>query len=175
MGEDKSNFQEFTKWEKLEILMMFEELPEGFHSQEGLKYLVRRINGQPNPTYPTAPAIAWTLSNTIEFMESSFVYNDAGTGDVRSQQLSYIRNLILHEKAHFLWHYTFDDNIKDDWADLGGWFLDPTSGTGWSTYNSTESVSAYSHSQNPNEDMAESISRYLTNPNDLNECFYEEI
>jgi hypothetical protein len=167
MGEDKSNFQEFTKWEKLEILMMFEELPEGFHSQEGLKYLVRRINGQPNPTYPQAPAIAWTGRNTIEFMESSFVYNDVGTGDVRSQQLSYIRNLILHEKAHFLWHYTFDDNIKDDWADLGGWFLDPTSDKGWSTYNTTESVSAYSHSENPNEDMAESISRYLTNPNNL--------
>ena len=49
MGEDQSNFQEFFKSEKLEILAMFEELPEGFHKQEGLKYLVRRINGQDNP------------------------------------------------------------------------------------------------------------------------------
>ena len=36
MGDDKSNFQEFYKTEKLEILAMFEELPEGFHKQEGL-------------------------------------------------------------------------------------------------------------------------------------------
>ncbi len=43
MGEDSSNFQEFFKSEKLEILAMFEELPEGFHKQEGLKYLVRRL------------------------------------------------------------------------------------------------------------------------------------
>ncbi len=28
---------------------MFEELPEGFHKQEGLKYLVRRIDGQEHP------------------------------------------------------------------------------------------------------------------------------
>ena len=45
----KSNFQEFYNSEKLEILAMFEELPEGFHKQEGLKYLVRRIDGQEHP------------------------------------------------------------------------------------------------------------------------------
>ena len=58
MSEDSSNFQEFFDDEKLEILAMFEELPEGFHKQEGLKYMVRRINGQDHPKYKTAPAIA---------------------------------------------------------------------------------------------------------------------
>ena len=38
---------------------MFEEL-RGFHKQQGLKYMVRRINGQDHPQYKTAPAIAWT-------------------------------------------------------------------------------------------------------------------
>jgi hypothetical protein len=157
MGEDQSNFQEFFNSEKLEILAMFEELPEGFHKQEGLKYLVRRINGQPNPTYPNAAAIAWTGLNTIEFMGSAF----------NTYDIDYIRRLILHEKAHFLWAYTFDDSIKDEWIDIGGWFKDPTSGSGWSTYNTTEFVSSYSHDNNPNEDMAESIAIYLTNPDRL--------
>ena len=159
MGYDKSNFQEYYKTEKLEILAMFEELPEGFHKQEGLKYLVRRIDGQehPDPTYKPAAAIAWTGLKTIEFMSKAFI----------SGNLSDVRRLILHEKAHFLWEYTFDKKTKDDWAEIGGWFQDPTSGTGWSNYNTTEFVSAYAHAKNPNEDMAESIAIYLTNPDRL--------
>ena len=159
MGDDKSNFQEYYKTEKLEILAMFEELPEGFHKQEGLKYLVRRIDGQehPDPVYKTAAAIAWTGLKTIEFMSKAFIGGN----------LSDTRRLILHEKAHFLWAYTFDQTTKDDWAEIGGWFEDPTSGSGWSTYNTTEFVSAYAHAKNPNEDMAESIAIYLTNPDRL--------
>lgn len=157
MNEDASNFQAFFNTEKLEILSMLEELPEGFQKQNGLKYLVRRINGQPNPVYPDAAAIAWTGSNTIEFMSKAF-----SGGDISDS-----RRLILHEKAHFLWEYTFDEKLKSDWADLGGWFLDPTGDSGWSTYNTTESVSAYAHLKNPNEDMAESIAFYLTNPDAL--------
>ena len=174
MGEDASNFQSFTSIEKIEILAMFEELPEGFQKQDGLRYLVRRINGQDNPVYKGAAAIAWTggdtahlegyetpndgsKSNTIEFMSKAF--NGGSLNDSR--------RLILHEKAHFLWEYTFDDSLKEDWAEIGGWFKDPTSGSGWSTYNTTESVSAYAHLKNPNEDMAESIAFYLTNPDKL--------
>jgi hypothetical protein len=157
MNEDQSNFQEFFKSEKLEILAMFEELPEGFHKQEGLKYLVRRINGQDNPQYPDAAAIAWAGFNTIEFMSKAF--NGGNINDSR--------RLILHEKAHFLWAYTFDQELKDDWADLGDWFEDPTSASGWSTTNTTESVSAYAHLKSPNEDLAESIAFYLTNPDAL--------
>ena len=157
MSEDQSNFQEFFKSEKLEILAMFEELPEGFHKQEGLKYLVRRINGQNHPEYTTAAALAWAGLETIEFMSKAF-----SGGNINDS-----RRLILHEKAHFLWAYTFDDSLKNDWADLGGWFEDPTSASGWSTYNTTEAVSAYAHLKNPNEDMAESIAFYLTNPDAL--------
>jgi hypothetical protein len=159
MGDDNSNFQDFYKTEKLEILGMFEELPEGFHKQEGLKYLVRRIDGQehPDPTYKPAAAIAWTGLKTTEFMSKAFIGGN----------LSDTRRLILHEKAHFLWEYTFDDTTKEDWTELGGWFEDPTSASGWSTYNTTEFVSAYAHAKNPNEDMAESIAIYLTNPDRL--------
>ena len=91
MGEDSSNFQEFFKSEKLEILAMFEELPQGLQKQDGLKYLVRRINGQDNPVYPGAAAIAWGSRSTIEFMSKAFL------------EIEDTRRLILHEKAHFLW------------------------------------------------------------------------
>jgi len=157
MGEDSSNFQEFFNSEKLEILAMFEELPEGFHKQEGLKYLVRRINGQDDPAMPSAAAIAFGGRNTIEFMSKAF-----NGGDINGA-----RRIILHEKAHFLWFYSFDQELKDDWAELGGWFIDPTSASGWSTYNTTEVVSAYAHLKSPSEDIAESIAYYLTNPDAL--------
>ena len=165
MSEDRSNFQEFYNTEKLEILATFEELPEGFHKQDGLKYLVRRIDGQehPDPTYRPAAAIAWTGLNTIEFIYKAFASINGESRNI----LSDVRRLILHEKAHFLWAYSFDDTTKDDWVEIGGWFEDPTSGTGWSTYNTTEFVSAYAHAKNPNEDMAESIAIYLTNPDKL--------
>jgi hypothetical protein len=155
MHEDASNFQEFFNEEKIEILSMFEELPEGFHKQEGLRYLVRRVNGQDHPVYTTASAIAWTGINTIEFMSKTFNGTEIN---------STVRRLILHEKTHFIWAYTFDDELKDDWSDLGGWFKDPTSGSGWSTYNTTEFVTEYAHEKNPDEDMAESIATYILNP-----------
>ena len=154
MGEDFSNFQEFSASEKISILSMFEELPDGMHVQSNLKYLVRRIVGQDNPTYPPAAAIAWVGRKTIEFMQKAF----------GGSQYSDIQRLILHEKAHFMWEGLFDQKLRDDWATTGGWFLDPTGASGWSTSNTTEFVSAYAHSKNPNEDMAESIAAYVVNP-----------
>ena len=154
MSETASNFQDFEPWEKVEILTMMEEYPSGMHKQEGLTYLVRRIAGQQNPYYPLAPAIAWVGMETIEFMGSAF----------NATLLTYVHRLVLHEKAHFLWEYTFSDELKDDWIELGGWFVDPDSESGWSTTQTTEFVSAYAHGINPNEDMAESIAYYIENP-----------
>ncbi len=157
MNEDYSNFQEFSAFEKLTILDMIEELPEGMHAQTNLKYLVRRIAGQVNPTYPNAAAIAWTGKKTIEFMNAAFQGNDYFN----------IQRLVLHEKSHFLWEGLFSQQIKNDWAELGGWYIDPTVGSGWSTTKTTEFVSAYAHANNPNEDMAESIAFYVMNPDML--------
>ena len=157
MGETFTNFQAFTSEEQLIIMSMMEEFPEAMQRQDRLKYLVRRINGQPNPIYPQAPAIAWVGKETIEFMEGAFA----------SQSIEYMQRLVLHEKAHFLWEYAFDSTTRRDWATIGGWFLDPTQSSGWSTNNTTEFVSAYAHMKNPNEDMAESIAFYITNPDAL--------
>lgn len=154
--EDAGRFQKFFPSELVSIINMFEELPEGFHKTPHLNYLVRRVNGHPHPIYPEAAAVAWCVDNGyIEFMEKAFG-GDNNTFDTL--------RLILHEKSHFLWAFSFSDEIKNDWIELGGWYKDPNSSSGWSTTKTTEFVSAYAHAVNPNEDMAESIAHYLKNP-----------
>ncbi len=155
-NEDASCFQEFIASELVSIINMYEEMPEGFHKTPHLNYLIRRQNGHPHPLYPNAAAVAWPVDNGyIEFMENSFGGNN--------EQFETLR-LILHEKAHFLWAFTFSDEIKNDWITLGGWYEDPNAADGWSTTKDTEFVSAYAHAKNPNEDMAESVAHYLKNP-----------
>ncbi len=154
-NEDATHFQPFLPTELVSIINMLEELPEGFHKTEHLNYLIRRQNGIPHPLYPEAAAVSWPVDNGyIEFMENAFGGNNTDVGTLR---------LILHEKTHFLWEYTFSEEIKNDWIELGGWYKDPNHG-GWSTTKTTEFVSAYAHAFNPNEDMAESVAHYLKNP-----------
>ena len=85
----------------------------------------------------------------------------------KEQGLDYIHRLILHEKAHFLWDHLFDEQLRQDWIELGGWYENPDDKDGWSTTKQVEFVSAYAHGKNPNEDMAESISYYIVNPDKL--------
>ena len=156
-GEHAGRFSEFKNEELTALVSMLEEFPSGMLKTPGLKYFVRRLDGQPHPLYPGAPAVAWTGAGYIEFMESAF----------KAQGADYIHRLILHEKAHFLWSYLFDEQLKQDWIELGGWFENPDDVDGWSTTKQVEFVSAYAHGINPNEDMAESISYYIVNPNKL--------
>ena len=71
-NEDASRFQSFQPSELVSIINMFEEMPSGFHKVQGLNYLIRRVNGAEHPLYPDAPAVAWSDSGYIEFMESAF-------------------------------------------------------------------------------------------------------
>ena len=156
-GEHAGRFSEFKNEELIALVSMLEEFPQGMIKTPGLKYLVRRLDGTPHPLYPLAPAVAWPSAGYIEFMESAF----------KGQGPDYIHRLILHEKAHFLWEYLFDEQLRQDWIELGGWFENPEDKDGWSTTKQTEFVSAYAHGVNPNEDMAESISYYIVNPDKL--------
>ena len=155
--EHAGRFSEFKNEELIALVSMLEEFPQGMHKILGLNYLVRRLDGTPHPTHPSAPAVAWTGAGYIEFMESAF--KEQGSGD--------IHRLILHEKAHFLWEHLFDERLRQDWIQLGGWFENPDDKDGWSTTKQVEFVSAYAHKKNPNEDMAESISYYIVNPDKL--------
>ena len=156
-GEHAGRFAEFKNEELMALVSMLEEFPQGMLKTPGLKYLVRRLDGTPHPLYPGAAAVAWTGAGYIEFMESAF----------KKQGLDSIHRLVLHEKAHFLWAYLFDDQLKQDWIELGGWYENPDDKDGWSTTKQTEFVSAYAHGVNPNEDMAESISFYIVRPDKL--------
>ena len=156
-GEDAGRFMEFKNEELIALLSMLEEYPSGMLKTPGLKYIIRRLDGTPHPTHPAAPAVSWTSEGYIEFMDSAF----------QGQGLDYIHRLILHEKAHFLWAHLFDEQLKQDWIELGGWYENPDDIDGWSTTKQTEFVSAYAHGKNPNEDMAESISFYIVRPDKL--------
>ena len=156
-GEHAGRFSEFKNEELMALVSMLEEFPQGMHKVPGLNYLVRRLDGTPHPTNPTAAAVAWTSAGYIEFMESAF----------KGQGADNMHRLILHEKAHFFWDHLFDEQLKEDWIQLGGWFKNPDAKDGWSTTKQVEFVSAYAHGVNPNEDMAESISFYIVNPDKL--------
>lgn len=158
-NEDASCFQDFIPSELVAIINMLEELPEGYHVTPHLNYLIRRQNGHKHPLYPSAAAVAWTVDNGyIEFMESTFNGNNEAFETQR---------LILHEKTHFLWEFSFSQGIKEDWIKLGGWYQDPNNPEGWSTTKDVEFVTEYAHGKNPDEDMAESVAFYLKNPDKL--------
>lgn len=150
--EPAHNFSKFTYQEILGIMIMFEEYPSGMHVTPGLKYLIRRA---PDP-YVKYTARANTGRGFIEFTDKAFI--DGITHETQ--------RIILHEKAHFLWDYLFDEQLKADWTELGGWYYEDEDGR-WKTTNQTEFVSDYAHGENPNEDMAESIAYYIVTPDKL--------
>ena len=153
-AEDANSFQKFTPEEIIDLLTALEEFPTGMLKTPGLKYLVRRKDGTLHPITPTALGAAWTNAGYIEFMEIGF----------KNQPSDTIHRLILHEKAHFLWAHLFDEQLKEDWIKLGGWYQ---VGTEWATTEETSFVSQYAHGHNPDEDMAESISFYIRRPDKL--------
>ena len=152
--EHSGRFQAFHPEEIIQIINMFEEMPAGMHKLPELRYLIRRLDGTPHPLYDEAPAVAWPDSGYIEFMELAF----------NADSISHVHRLIVHEKAHFLWAHQFDHQLIDDWIELGGWFEDVNSESGWLTSKQTEFVSAYAHLKTPDEDMAESIAHFIVNP-----------
>ena len=148
--EPADRFDTFTYDEIMGIMVMFEEYPSGMHVTPGLKYLIRRAF-DPFVEYT---ARANTGKGFIEFTDKAF--EDGITHDTQ--------RIILHEKAHFLWAYLFDEQLKSDWIELGGWYYEDGR---WLTTNQTEFVSDYAHGVNPNEDMAESIAYYIVTPDKL--------
>ena len=113
--EGAGRFMPFKNEELIALASMLEEFPAGMRHTPGLHYLVRRLDGTPHPIYPQAGAVAWTQAGYIEFMENAF----KGAGSAS------IHRLILHEKAHFLWAHLFDEQLKQDWIELGGWYRNP--------------------------------------------------
>lgn len=144
-----------TNEELMMLLSLYEKFPKGLHNiGGGLKYLL--INEQ-----PSARGSAWIGKFCVEYTKPVFHIKN------RHQ----FRRIILHEKAHFLWEYTLNWDLRAEWAKIGGWQKDTKNRFGWSNNRSQkEFVTAYARSKNPNEDWSESVAYYLLRPDRLRSC-----
>jgi hypothetical protein len=79
-----------------------------------LKVSMRRRNGSRSPLNPSAGAIAHTRVGYDEFMDTVMINPN--------RQRTY--SIIVHEKAHFIWH-NIDAQTRLDWLKLSGWWKNP--------------------------------------------------
>ena len=159
-------YSDFENDDLMLIISVFEEFPQAFHKIPRLKYILRRIDNEDGENRGVSHAL--TNRGYIEFAESIFT-----RGHFR--EFINTRRIIAHEKAHFLWAYVFNRELKLDWAKLGGWYREGASESGWSTRKDRSTfVSDYASEKNPNEDMAESIANYLISPHKLRSCCPEK-
>ncbi len=153
------DYSDFENEDLMLIISTLEKFPQPLRKTPQLKYIVRRIDDDDGDRRGFSTAVPGR--GYIDFAGSIFGHH-------------YFRNtrrIIAHEKAHFLWAYAFNYQLKLDWVELGGWHQDPNSESGWSTTkNRSEFVSDYAYEEDPNEDMAESIAHYLISPERLRSC-----
>ena len=161
-SKTSKRYSNFENHDLMLIISVFEEFPQVLHKIPQLKYIVRRIDKDERGISHALPG-----RGCIEFAESTLKRRGRYI-------LNNTRCVIAHEKAHFLWAYVFNRELKLDWAQLGGWSRD-SSESGWSTTKErSEFVTDYASEKNPNEDMAESIANYLVYPDKLRACCPEK-
>ena len=163
-------YSDFENDDLMLIMSVLEEFPQALHKTPQLKYIVRRID-----TEEKGISSAMISRGYITFAESIFL-RDRDHRDGRGRfHRDDTRKIIAHEKAHFLWWYVFGPQLKKDWAKLGGWQQDLTSESGWSTTQERSAfVTDYAYTENPDEDMAESIGFYFVYPDKLRSCCPEK-
>ena len=164
-NETAEHYSDFENEDLMLIISVLEAFPKALRKTPQLQYIVRRID-----TDKDGMSKAWMRSAApgyIAFAESIFLRGPHSFNDTR--------RVIAHEKAHFLWAYIFNDQLRADWMRLGGWYQDSTSASGWSTTKERSAfVTDYAYTENPNEDMAESIGYYFVYPDRLRSCCPEK-
>ena len=146
---------ESTDEELMMLLSVYEKFPKGLHNiGGGLKYLL--INQQ-----NSYAGSAWIGEFCVEY--AGYIFH--------MKNRHQFQRIILHEKAHFLWEYTLNWDLRAEWAKIGGWHKDSNHRFGWSnTRSRKEFVTTYAGSKNPNEDWSESVAYYLLRPDRLRSC-----
>ncbi len=164
----------------------------GANNEKGLKFLFRRANGHDHPLYPGAPAVAWPQAGYIEFMEKAFKGSNLEHMQrlVLHEKSHFLWHYVVSEQQKEEWYklsdwFRLDGDESEHSFDLPYNTEGGTDGThssgfnpqtlnasvydkdGWSARKTTNFVSAYAQLKNPNEDMAESISYFLMNPDKL--------
>ena len=153
------DYSDFENEDLMLIISVLEEFPQALRKIPQLKYIVRRIDNIDDDDRGISTAIIGR--GYIDFAGSIF----------RRHNFNNTRRIIAHEKAHFLWAYAFNYQLKQDWIKLAGWYRDPESESGWSTTKDrSEFVSDYAYEEDPNEDMAESLGYYLVYRDKLRSC-----
>ena len=144
-----------TNEELMMLMSVYEKFPKGLHNiGAGLKYLL--INQQ-----RAYAGSAWIGVFCVEYADHIFYFKNRNE----------FQRIIFHEKAHFLWEYTLNWDLRAEWAKIGGWQKDPKHRFGWSNARSpNEFVTPYARSKNPNEDWSESVAYYLLQPDRLRSC-----
>ena len=152
------SYSDFENEDLMLIISVLEKFPQALHKTPQLKYIVRRVDNEDK-----GQNYAMISRGYIAFAESTFLRDRYHRNDTRK--------IIAHEKAHFLWAYVFNHQLKKDWTKLGGWQQDFKSESGWSTTQErSKFVTDYAYTENPNEDMAESIGFYFVYPDRLRSC-----
>ena len=155
-------YSDFENEDLMLIMSVLEEFPQTLHKTPQLKYIVRRVDNEER-----GQSYAMIGRGYIAFAESIFLRGPRSFNDTRK--------IVAHEKAHFLWAYVFNHQLKMDWTKLGGWQQDLNSESGWSTTKERSTfVTDYAYTENPNEDMAESIGFYFIYPDRLRSCCPEK-
>ena len=159
-------YSDFENEDLMLIMSVLEEFPQSLHKTPQLKYIVRRVDKEEKGI-----SSAMISRGYITFAESIFLrdhHSDTSQGRLHRDDT---RKIIAHEKAHFLWAYVFNHQLKKDWSKLGGWQQDLTRESGWSTTQERSAfVTDYAYTEDPNEDMAESIGFYFIYPDKLRSC-----
>ncbi len=138
------------------FISILEDFPQALHKTPQLNYLVCRDEELGD----AVAAYAWRTNGFIEIKKSILDTHD-----------SELRRLLAHEKTHFLWTHLFNNELKEDWIKLGGWYEDKENKNGWSTNKKREEfVTDYAFEINPDEDMADSLAYYLVYPDKLRAC-----
>lgn len=157
-------YSNFENDDLMLVISVFEAFPQALHKIPRLKHIIRRVDNDEDED-EKGISYARTGRGHIEFAASIF----------RRGNSNRARHVIAHEKAHFLWTYVFNSEIRADWAKLGGWYPDSTTESGWSTTKERSAfISTYAFEEDPNEDMAESIASYLLYPHRLRSCCPEK-
>ena len=158
--DEGARLTDFENEDLMIFISILEKFPQALHKMPQLKYVICRADDSFDVL-----GRAWSTLNFIEFAESFF----------RERNFDRICKTIAHEKAHFLWHHLFPEQLKNDWQQLGGWYENPENEEGWSTDKDRKGfVSDYAYEKNPNEDMAESLAYYLVYPDRLRDCCMEK-
>ena len=156
--ETAAAFQAFGALELVELINALEDAPAGLRRQAGLHTLVRRRDGTTHPLRPGAHLAGWPAAGYIEVMAAAFE-------DVSS---AWVHRCLVYERARLLWAQ-MDAAARYAWRSEGGWgwYRDPDSASGWSTYRPALPDDFCGPVSTPGEDFASSLAAFVTQPGKL--------